>query len=73
MHNIHKRAANEIRRLQHDILTKWRQAQLGPDNELTGAAHAILQQVQEDRKRIDAYVTEAEASLGKASSAEAIK
>jgi hypothetical protein len=69
LHNIHKRAANEIRRLQHDVLTKWRQVQLGPDSEIVNGAQEVLRLVQENRERIDTYVTEAEASLGKADSA----
>jgi hypothetical protein len=73
LHNIHKRATNEIRRLQHDVLTKWRQAQLGPKEELVSAAQAILKDIQENRARIDTYVTEAEASLGKADSTDVHK
>jgi len=71
LHNIHKRATNEIRRLQQDVLTKWRQAQLGPAEELVSATHAILKDIQENRAKIDTYVTEAEASLGKADSTQA--
>jgi hypothetical protein len=70
LHNIHKRAANEIRRLQHDVITKWRHAQLGSRNGLAPAAQALLSEIQAVRAKIDTYVTEAEASLGKTASAQ---
>ncbi len=62
--NVHKRAGNELRRLQHDVVLKWRQAQLGSKKFLTAAVKAILEHVQEERGRIDKYVTDAESSLG---------
>lgn len=71
LHNIHRKAANEILRLQHEVITKWRQAQLGPDEGLVSAAQSILKDIQVARERIDTYVTEAEASLGKAGHVEA--
>ncbi len=65
LHNVHKRAANEARRIQHDILTKWRQVQFDESRSINGAIKTILDEIQNERTRIDKYVTDAEASLGK--------
>lgn len=64
LHNVHKRAANEARRLQHDAIGRWRQAQLGKDSERRPAVSAILDFIQIERNRIDKYLTDAESSLG---------
>jgi hypothetical protein len=65
LYNVHKQAANEARRLQHDILTKWRQVQFDESRSINGAIKIIMEEVQSERTRIDKYVTDAEASLGK--------
>ena len=64
LHNVHKRAANEARRLQHDAIVRWRQAQLGKDSERRQAVSTILDFIQKERSRIDKYLTDAESSLG---------
>jgi hypothetical protein len=64
LHNVHKRAANEARRLQHDAIARWRKAQLGKDSERRQAVSTILDFIQKERSRIDKYLTDAEASLG---------
>ena len=64
LHNVHKRAASEARRLQQNTIIKWRQAQLDPEKPLAEAAKATLATIQKERTRIDKYVTEAESSLG---------
>jgi len=64
LHNVHKRAANEARRLQHDAIGRWRKAQLGRDSDRREAVSNILDFVQKERERIDKYVTDAESSLG---------
>ncbi len=68
LYNIHKRAANEARRLQNDILIEWRLALLGDWRSIKTSLSLILSQTKEERARIDNYITEAEASLGKARS-----
>ncbi len=65
LHNVHKRAANEARRIQHDVITKWRQVQFDESRSINGAVKTILDEIQNERTRIDKYVTDAEASLGK--------
>jgi hypothetical protein len=65
LHNVHKRAANETRRLQHDVITKWRQVQFDESKSVNVAIKTILDEIQIERTRIDKYVTDAEASLGK--------
>ena len=65
LYNVHKRAANEARRLQHDVITKWRQVQFDESRSINGAVKTILDGVQSERTRIDKYITDAEASLGK--------
>jgi hypothetical protein len=64
LHNVHKRAANEARRLQHDAIARWRQAQLGKNSDRRQAVSTILDFIQTERSRIDKYVTDAESSLG---------
>ncbi|MCG8345635.1 MAG: hypothetical protein MI685_10840 [Chlorobiales bacterium] len=64
LHNVHKRAANEARRLQHDAIGKWRQAQLDNTTPKEEATAKILDFIQRERTRIDKYVTDAETSLG---------
>jgi hypothetical protein len=64
LYNVHKRAANEARRLQHDAIGLWRQAQLGEESKKRDAVSAILGSIQKERSRIDKYLTDAEASLG---------
>jgi hypothetical protein len=64
LHNVHKRAANEARRLQHDAIGRWRKAQLGKESERRNAVAGILDFVQKERERIDKYLTDAESSLG---------
>jgi hypothetical protein len=68
LHNVHKRAANEARRLQHDAIGRWRKAQLGKDADKRHAVSTILDFIQKERSRIDKYLTDAEASLGVADS-----
>ena len=64
LHNAHKRAANEARRLQHNAIGKWQKAQLDTNVSLEEAARTIIDYIQRERTRIDKYVTDAEASLG---------
>jgi hypothetical protein len=68
--NAHRRAANEIRRLQLDSHTTWNQALLtystNPDK-LREAAVEILQNIRTERTRIDQQVTAAETSLDRKS------
>jgi hypothetical protein len=68
LHNTHLRAAREVRRLQHEILTEWRRAQVQSGNspaDLRSAVGRILSMVGKERQRIDSYVTDAETSLGR--------
>jgi hypothetical protein len=66
LHNIHKRAACETRRLQQDTIIRWRRAQLDSDSSqsLAKVGQAVLTSIQKERTRIDKYVTDAESSLG---------
>jgi hypothetical protein len=68
--NAHRRAANEIRRLQLDSLTAWNQALLtystNPDK-LREAAVEMLKNIRAERTRIDQQVTAAETSLDRTS------
>jgi hypothetical protein len=65
LYNVHKRAANEARRLQHDVITKWRQVQFDESRSVNGAVKNILDEIQNERTRIDKYITDSESSLGK--------
>ncbi len=64
MHNAHKRAANEARRLQHNAIGKWQKAQLDKNTSREESARTIIDYIQRERTRIDKYVTDAETSLG---------
>lgn len=64
LHNAHKRAANEARRLQHNAIGKWRKAQLDKDGDRSKSAQDIIDYIQKERTRIDKYLTDTEASLG---------
>jgi hypothetical protein len=64
LHNVHKRAASESRRLQHDVVTRWRQVQFDETRSVSSAVNAILDEIKRERTRIDKYVTDAETSLG---------
>ena len=71
LHNVHRRAANETRRLQQNVLTEWRTAQaksINNENKPNDEVEKILQLVKKERNRIDKNVTNAEASLGKGAS-----
>jgi hypothetical protein len=64
LHNVDKWARNEIRRLQQDVISQWRQAQLGSKKSSPAAVKAILERVRQECARIDKYITDMEASLG---------
>lgn len=68
LYSMHRRAANEIRRLQHDVLTLWRAAELRSADQpasLRSAALEILDRIQSERTRIDKMATDAEAYLSR--------
>jgi len=70
-YNAHRRAANEIRRLQADTSSTWNEAKLtyGTDpQKLSDAAVRILKNIRAERGRIDQQVTAIETSLDRKSS-----
>lgn len=66
LHNVHKRAAAEARRLQADVLLEWRKLELLRSDDQGAREHVlrIIERIQVERTRIDQYVTAAEANLG---------
>lgn len=68
LYNVHRRAGNEIRLFRDRVKTQWNSvliAHLDPKNpERIAAAQKILQSTLAEKKRINDYLTAAEAGLG---------